>query len=103
MRLRKIGTFVYKGDAGLYVEAVDVPQGQPRYAAIGYGCMDEQESRALDRGAIIESAVLDADLNGARNIKILGEQVSLPRGPWVHSLWSGESNGLLESSIQTAS
>lgn len=41
----------------------------------------------------------DADLNGARNIKILGEQVSLPRGPWVHSAWSGEPNGLLESSV----
>lgn len=39
----------------------------------------------------------DADFNGAQNIKILGEQVSLPRGPWVHSLWSGEPNGLLES------
>jgi IS605 OrfB family transposase len=44
----------------------------------------------------------DADLNGARNIRILGQQVSLTRGPWVHSLWSGEPNGLLESSIQTA-
>lgn len=39
----------------------------------------------------------DADFNGAKNIKILGEQVSLPRGPWVHSLWSGEPAGLLES------
>jgi len=45
----------------------------------------------------------DADLNGARNIRILGQQVSLTRGPWVHSAWSGEPNGLLESSIQTAS
>jgi IS605 OrfB family transposase len=41
----------------------------------------------------------DADFNGAQNIKILGEQVSLPRGPWVHSAWSGEPNGLLESSV----
>ena len=39
----------------------------------------------------------DADFNGARNIRILGLQVSLPRGPWVHSPWSGEPNGLLES------
>lgn len=39
----------------------------------------------------------DADYNAAQNIKILGEQVSLPRGPWVHSAWSGEPNGLLES------
>ena len=45
----------------------------------------------------------DADLNGARNIRILGQQVSLARGPWVHSPWSGEPNGLLKSSIQTAS
>ncbi len=39
----------------------------------------------------------DADCNAAQNIKILGEQVSLPRGPWVHSFWSGEPSGLLES------
>lgn len=39
----------------------------------------------------------DADFNGAQNIKILGLQVSAPRGPWVHSPWSGEPNGLLES------
>lgn len=39
----------------------------------------------------------DADLNAAQNIKILGLQVSAPRGPWVHSLWSGEPRGLLES------
>jgi IS605 OrfB family transposase len=44
----------------------------------------------------------DADYNGAQNIKILGEQVSLPRGPWVHSAWSEEPNGLLESSAQIA-
>ena len=29
----------------------------------------------------------DADFNAAQNIKILGLQVSQPRGPWVHSLW----------------
>ena len=40
----------------------------------------------------------DADYNGAQNIKILGLQlVRAPRGPWVHSLGSGEPNGLLES------
>jgi IS605 OrfB family transposase len=39
----------------------------------------------------------DADFNAAQNIKILGLQVSLPRGPWVHCPWSGEPNGLLES------
>lgn len=39
----------------------------------------------------------DADFNAAQNIKILGLQVSLPRGPWVHFPWSGEPNGLLES------
>jgi hypothetical protein len=39
----------------------------------------------------------DADLNGAKNIRILGLNVNRPRGPWVHSLWSGEPNGLLES------
>lgn len=38
----------------------------------------------------------DADYNAAQNIKTLGLQVSLPRGPWVHSRWSGEPNGLLE-------
>jgi putative transposase len=41
----------------------------------------------------------DADFNAAQNIKILGLQVSLPRGPWVHSPWSGEPNGLLKSSV----
>jgi putative transposase len=39
----------------------------------------------------------DADLNAAQNIKTLGEHVSLPRGPWVHSPWSGEPAGLRES------
>ena len=29
----------------------------------------------------------DADYNGARNIRTLGLQVSLPRGPYLHSLW----------------
>jgi len=29
----------------------------------------------------------DADYNAAQNIKILGAQVSRPRGPWVHSRW----------------
>jgi IS605 OrfB family transposase len=29
----------------------------------------------------------DADYNAAQNIKILGQQVGLARGPWVHSLW----------------
>jgi len=41
----------------------------------------------------------DADFNAAQNIKTLGEQVSLPRGPWVHSPWSGKPNGLLESCL----
>lgn len=36
----------------------------------------------------------DSDLNGARNIRILGLQVSQARGPWVHSLWSGAPAGL---------
>jgi IS605 OrfB family transposase len=29
----------------------------------------------------------DADYNAAQNIKILGLQVSQPRGPWIHSVW----------------
>ena len=41
----------------------------------------------------------DADYNAAKNIQILGLQVSLPRGPWVHSFWSGEPAGLLESPV----
>lgn len=61
MRLRKVGTFVYKGSPGLYVEAVDVPRDQPRYAAIGYGEMEEAESRALDRGETIDSTILALD------------------------------------------
>ena len=64
MKLRKIGTFQYKGDQGLYVEAVEVPRDQPRYAAISYGAMAEAESRALDRGAVVESTVLDNDPEG---------------------------------------
>jgi hypothetical protein len=59
MRLRKVGTFQYKGSSGLYVEAVDIARDQPRYAAIEYGQMDETESRALDRGQVIESTILD--------------------------------------------
>ena len=39
----------------------------------------------------------DADFNAAKNIRTLGLQVSLPRGPWVHSPWSGEPRGLLEN------
>jgi len=39
----------------------------------------------------------DADFNGAQNIKILGVSLNLPRGPWVHSLWSGKPAGLLET------
>ena len=36
----------------------------------------------------------DADYNGARNIKTLGlYHVRAPRGPWVHSLWSGSPTG----------
>ena len=64
MRLRKVGTFRYKGDQGLYVEAVDRAHDQPRYAAIAYGAMLETESRALDRGETIESTVLDLDPEG---------------------------------------
>lgn len=61
MRLRKIGTFQYKGSTGLYVEVADIPASAPRYAPIEYGMMDERESRALDRGDTIESVILDAD------------------------------------------
>jgi len=64
MRLRKVGTFQYKGSSGLYVEAVDIARDQPRYAAIEYGQMDETESRALDRGQVIESTILDLDPEG---------------------------------------
>jgi putative transposase len=39
----------------------------------------------------------DADFNAAKNLEILGLNVSETRGPWVHSLWSGEPTGLLES------
>jgi hypothetical protein len=64
MRIRKIGTFTYKGDQGLYVEAVDLPRHVPRYAAISYGAMEEAESRALDRGDIVASTILDLDPAG---------------------------------------
>jgi hypothetical protein len=52
---------MYKGSQGLYVEAVERPRDQPRYAAVEYGLMDEAESRALDRGEVINSAILDLD------------------------------------------
>lgn len=39
----------------------------------------------------------DADFNGAKNIRILGVSLNHPRGPWVHSLWSGKPAGLLET------
>jgi hypothetical protein len=61
MRLRKIGTYHYKGDHGIYVEAVDVPRDQPRYAVIDDGFLEERESLALDRGDIIDSDILDPD------------------------------------------
>ena len=39
----------------------------------------------------------DADFNAAQNIKLLGLSLNEPRGPWVHSLWSGKPAGLLET------
>ena len=61
MRLRKIGTFEYKGSHSLYVEAVDLSTDTPRYAAIEYGFLDERESRALNLGQIVDTHVLDSD------------------------------------------
>jgi IS605 OrfB family transposase len=39
----------------------------------------------------------DADSNAAKNIRILGLNVTQARGPWVHSPWSGEPTGLLKA------
>jgi hypothetical protein len=64
MRLRKVGEFQCNGSVGIYVEAVDRPMNEPRYAGIEYGQMEETESIALDHGDIVESAVLDADPEG---------------------------------------
>ena len=64
MRLRQCGTFQYKGSVGLYLEAVDIPADQPRYAAVDDGAMDETASRRLDAGEIVESPILDLDPAG---------------------------------------
>lgn len=61
MRLQKIGDFVFKGSHGFYVEAVDQPRDVPRYAAIGFECLEDAEIRKLRDGEIIVSPVLDAD------------------------------------------
>jgi hypothetical protein len=64
MRLRTVGEFSYKGSHGFYVEAVDLPQTEPRYAAIGFEFLEEQEIRALALGRVIESPVLEPDPDG---------------------------------------
>jgi hypothetical protein len=70
MRLRKIGSFLYKESVGLFVEAVDKDMDAPRYAAIEYGQMEETESIALDHGDIVESTILDADPEGWLHTRI---------------------------------
>lgn len=57
MRIRKVGEYQYKGDVGLYVEAVDRPAGQPRYAALDWAMLPEESFGPLDRKEIIESPV----------------------------------------------
>ena len=39
----------------------------------------------------------DADGHAAKNLAILGLNVTQARGPWVHSRWSGQSTGLLKA------
>lgn len=34
MRLRKIGDYQYKGSVGIYLEAVEVPRSELRFAAV---------------------------------------------------------------------
>lgn len=36
----------------------------------------------------------DADLNAAKNLETMGLNVTQPRGPWLHSTWSGGATGL---------
>lgn len=36
----------------------------------------------------------DADWNAAKNLAIMGLSVIQPRGPWLHSPWSGQATGL---------
>lgn len=36
----------------------------------------------------------DADWNAAKNLEIMGLSVIKPRGPWLHSPWSGGATGL---------
>jgi IS605 OrfB family transposase len=38
----------------------------------------------------------DADPNAAKNLEILGLNVTRPRGPWIHCTWSGQPAGLLK-------
>jgi len=61
MRLRKIGDYQYKGSAGIYLEAVDVPRTKPRYAAVDWEFLPDEIFPAIDRGEVFESTVLDAD------------------------------------------
>jgi IS605 OrfB family transposase len=39
----------------------------------------------------------DADDNAAKNLEILGLNVTQTRGPWLHSPWSGAPTGLLKA------
>jgi hypothetical protein len=71
MRCRVIGTYTYKGSAGVYLEALDVP-GPARYTACDYALlpMDEMTTEAIQ--ATIWDLPLTADDLTDRLDKTLG-------------------------------
>lgn len=57
MRLRKIGDYQYKSSVGVYLEAVDVPQTQARYAAVDWAYLPDELFPAIRRGEVLDLAL----------------------------------------------
>jgi IS605 OrfB family transposase len=73
-------------DAGVFVQLVP-----PAYTSQTCHCCLHIGERSGKRFVCVNAACGwrgDADLNGARNIKHIGDVlVTHPRGPWIHSIW----------------
>lgn len=54
MRLRKIGDYQYKGRVGVYLEAVDVPRDQPRYAAVDWAGLPDELFHTIAHGLVVQ-------------------------------------------------
>ena len=57
MRLRKIGDYQLKGSVGVYLEGVDIPRTQPRYAAVDWAGLPDDLFPAMRRGEVLDLAL----------------------------------------------